>query len=146
MARLRERRRMDRGDVAIMQRDWTRGMTSKAASTNFIGAGSLNAHLEPRTSTNALGDMDRALSYIHGDQRIITAPVEGKSTQNLLLPINAADIVVAYNFGYATMVSAQSLHSKQWCHVCHPVAQLFRQMKNNNLRFGVLTSATRTYF
>ena len=111
----------------------------------------LNVHLDHRTSTDAIGDMDRALSYI-GDadatgvvQHHLIAPVEGKSTQNLLLAVGAAAIAAAYNDGYNTMTTYHR-RNKTWCHVCRPLAQLFRQMKNNNIRFGVLTSATRTYF
>ena len=111
----------------------------------------LDVHLEHRTSTNAIGDMDRALSYINGTdadgavRRNLIAPVECKSTQNLLLPLGATEIADAYNEGYKTMTT-QRFRSATWCHVCHPLAQLFRQMKNNSIRFGVLTSATRTYF
>ena len=111
----------------------------------------LDVHLEHRTSTNAIGDMDRALSYINGTdadgavRRNLIAPVECKSTQNLLLPLGATEIADAYNEGYMTMTT-QRFRSATWCHVCHPLAQLFRQMKNNSIRFGVLTSATRTYF
>ena len=111
----------------------------------------LDVHLEHRTSTNAIGDMDRALSYINGTdadgavRRHLIAPIECKSTQNLLLPLGATEIADAYNEGYMNMTT-QGFRSATWCHVCRPLAQLFRQLKNNSIRFGVLTSATRTYF
>ena len=105
----------------------------------------LGVQLLHRTETDSIGDMDRALSYIRADQKHCIAPVEGKSTQNLLLPVGAVEVANSYNNGYATMLN-NSCRSREWCHVCHPLAQLFRQMKNNRIRFGVLTCATRTYF
>lgn len=105
----------------------------------------LGVQLLHRTETTAFGYMDRALSYTHADQNRCIAPVEAKSTQNLLLPMGAVEVATSYNYGYATMLDS-SLRSREWCHVCRPLAQLFRQMKNNSIRFGVLTCATRAYF
>ena len=93
----------------------------------------LGVHLLHRTETDSIGDMDRALSYIRADQNHCIAPVEGKSTQNLLLPVGAVEVANSYNNGYATMLN-NSYRSREWCHVCHPLAQLLRQMKNNRIR------------
>jgi hypothetical protein len=124
----------------IDEEDEIRYLSSAIALVEALGV-----HLLDRTEAAVFGDMDRALSYIHADQQRFIAPVEAKSTQNLLLPVEAVEVANSYNNGYATMLN-NSVRSREWCHVCHPLAQLFRKMKNNRIRFGVLTCATRTYF
>jgi len=106
--------------------------------------------LTHRTETDSIGDADRVLAYSHNHNAAHAkkrgfAPVESKSTQNLLLPIEAVEVASSYNNCYQSMLNT-GVRSREWCHVCQPLAQLFRQMKNNLIRFGVLTCATRTYF
>jgi hypothetical protein len=125
--------------MMINEEDEIRYLSSAIAYLRALGV-----HLLHRTETAAIGDMDRALSYIHADQRHCIAPVEGKTTQNLLLPVGAVQVANSYNNGYATMLKT-SVRSREWCHVCHPLAQLFRQMKNNHIRFGVLTCVRTGY-
>lgn len=69
---------------------------------------------------------------------------ETKSTHNLPLPMKAADLVQQYNNAFAN--GSPNPSDDQIRHVGHPISQLVGYMILNRCRFGLLTSATRTYF
>jgi hypothetical protein len=67
--------------------------------------------------------------------------VEVESTHRLALPMLATDVVRVYDDGpgnYAQRVRAQRVRN--------PIGQILRYMVLNEVRFGALTSGTRTYF
>ena len=72
---------------------------------------------------------------------------EAKSTQNLPLPMDAREVVRQYNDAFAsTDQDPTEAQVRAWSHVGHPVSQLVGYMILNRCRYGMLTSATRTYF
>lgn len=72
---------------------------------------------------------------------------EAKSTQNLPLPMDAGEIVRQYNDAFASKDQNPTAEQvRAWSHVGHPVSQLVGYMVLNRCRYGMLTSATRTYF
>ncbi|CAB9524249.1 expressed unknown protein [Seminavis robusta] len=83
----------------------------------------------------------------HRGKKRIAIVGEAKSTHNLPLPMGAHDIVNQYNDAVASSrldpTRAQIL---AWSHVGRPVSQLIGYMILNRCRYGMLTSATRTYF
>jgi len=83
----------------------------------------------------------------HRGKKRIAIVGEAKSTHNLPLPMGAQDIVNQYNDAVASSsldpTRAQIL---AWSHVGLPLSQLIGYMILNRCRYGMLTSATRTYF
>lgn len=72
---------------------------------------------------------------------------EAKSTQNLPLPMDAREVVLQYNDAFASNdQDPTAAQVRAWSHVGHPVSQLVGYMILNRRRYGMLTSATRTYF
>jgi hypothetical protein len=69
--------------------------------------------------------------------------VETKSTHSLTLPMLATEVVLAHNAGRVKGEGNNALAEER---VCHPIGQLLRYMVSNGLRFGALSSGTRTYF
>jgi hypothetical protein len=81
----------------------------------------------------------------------VTVICESKSTNNLLLPLDAEQCAQKYNEAYNKMYGANDIqeegtYSPSWSMVCHPLGQLFGYMLDNKCPFGALTSGTRTYF
>ena len=70
----------------------------------------------------------------------IAVVCESKSTHNLLLPIDASSLVRKYNEAHVAVVDQCQDHTTEWSHIGHPLAP------DNNRRYGVLTSGTRSYF
>jgi hypothetical protein len=93
-------------------------------------------------SRGLMGNMDFHVLSLSGQRTIMC---ESKSTQNLCLPLLAVDVATKYNAAYTALHVNNSARTTEW-NVCHPLAQLFRYMVDNQYRFGALTSATRTYF
>ena len=61
--------------------------------------------------------------------------------------MTAAAVVQQYNDAFANRSPAPSDNQiRAWSHVGHPMSQLAGYMILNRCRFGLLTSATRTYF
>ena len=59
----------------------------------------------------------------------------------------AADLVQQYNDAFENRIPDPSADQiRAWSHVGHPMSQLIAYMLLNRCRFGLLTSATRTYF
>ena len=72
---------------------------------------------------------------------------EMKSTQNLLLPELSSDVVSQYNQAYKDVwESKPPEYPDEYANVCHPLAQLIEYMISNTCRYGILSSATRSYF
>lgn len=76
----------------------------------------------------------------------ISVVCESKSTHNLLLPILASEMVTKYNHAHQVVVSEQHDRTIEWSNIGHPRALLVGYMADNQRRFGVLTSGTRSYF
>ena len=70
---------------------------------------------------------------------------EAKSTHDLPLPMSAAEVVHQYSHAFVAEDPSEE-HVRAWSHVGHPVSQLVGYLILNQCRFGLLTSATRTYF
>lgn len=78
-------------------------------------------------------------------ERVIVG--EAKSTHNLPLPMTAGTVVRQYNDAFNNRNNDPSPRQiRAWSHVGHPTSQLVGYMILNSCRFGLLTSATRTYF
>lgn len=72
---------------------------------------------------------------------------EFKSTQNLLLPLKATEVVSKYQEAYNDVILRREPRPNQWPNICHPFGQLLGHLTDSNFcRYGVLTSSTRTYF
>ena len=76
----------------------------------------------------------------------IAVVCESKSTHNLLLPIDASSLVRKYNEAHVAVVDQRQDRTTEWSHIGHPLAQLIGYLADNNRRYGVLTSGTRSYF
>ena len=72
--------------------------------------------------------------------------LEYKSSHNLTLPPMAHDVERRYKNGIAVERTNAGESLGDYCRVCEAPAQLFGYMKANSCRFGVLTSASRSYF
>ena len=72
---------------------------------------------------------------------------ETKSTHNLPIPMESRDIVNQYNEAIASSTGDPTpAQIRAWSHVGHPISQIIGYMILNRCRYGMLTSATRTYF
>lgn len=71
---------------------------------------------------------------------------EFKSTHNLPLPMTSKEVCDAYNKAYEEVVVAKCGRTSDWSRVCHPIGQTLGYMVENRRRYGVLSSATRSYF
>lgn len=74
---------------------------------------------------------------------------EFKSSHNLLLPVEATEIVRKYQEAYTAVynnIQGEEEHPLEWSNICHPLGQLLGYMVDKGCRYGILTSATRTYF
>lgn len=71
---------------------------------------------------------------------------EFKSTHNLHLPMTSMAVVAAYNRAYQDVVINRIGRTTEWSRICHPIGQLLGYMVENGRRYGVLSSATRSYF
>lgn len=85
--------------------------------------------------------------WLSSERQEIVVVGETKSTHNLPLPMAAGDVVQQYNDEFANRSANPSEDQiRVWSHVGHPLSQLIGYMILNRCRFGLLTSATRTYF
>jgi hypothetical protein len=75
----------------------------------------------------------------------VAACCEIKSTQNLLLPHAVTDVIEKYRLSLAKQIETKT-RSHELSRVCHPIGQLAGYMVDNKVRYGVLTSGTKTYF
>jgi len=104
---------------------------------------------EPSAISAVIGLPD-GVEYAGGDGKTagrIAAIVEVKSSQNLLLPNQFDQLQNLYKTGVANQRERKSsARSQEWSQVCHPLGQLFAYMVDNNVRFGALCSASKTFF
>ena len=86
--------------------------------------------------------------WLANERQELVVVGEVKSTHNLPLPMTAADLVQQYNDALANRERDDPSKDqvRAWSHVGHPISQLIGYMVLNRCRFGLLTSATRTYF
>eukprot|EP00529_Nitzschia_sp_RCC80_P019864 CAMPEP_0113448910 /NCGR_PEP_ID=MMETSP0014_2-20120614/5017_1 /TAXON_ID=2857 /ORGANISM="Nitzschia sp." /LENGTH=425 /DNA_ID=CAMNT_0000340151 /DNA_START=539 /DNA_END=1816 /DNA_ORIENTATION=+ /assembly_acc=CAM_ASM_000159 len=73
--------------------------------------------------------------------------IEMKSSHNLLLPNNFAELKKGYEESFREQTKDRTTsRPTNWSHICHPLAQLFAYMIDNSVRFGVLLSVSKAYF
>ena len=80
-----------------------------------------------------------------GERLKPSAVFEVKSSQSLLVPNEFADIQQKYMNGLG-WVTNRNEQKDEWCHVTHPIGQILGYMVDNNCRYGVLCSASKSYF
>jgi hypothetical protein len=109
-------------------------------------AGFCNYFWGARNGLSVQSKPDLVLFVGDGDKKVLVAPIEMKSTHNLLLPDAASAVTDAYIRAYESLTTPSRPRSALWANVAHPFGQIVRQMVENKRRFGVLSSATRTFF
>jgi len=76
-----------------------------------------------------------------------TIVMECKSSHNLLIPNEIHELKQRYENAVKHQMQSQSKdRSSDWSHICHPFGQLLAYMLDNNVRFGALCSASKTFF
>ena len=84
---------------------------------------------------------------VHGNENRVTSIIEVKSSQNLLIPNAATEVCNRYNRAFTHQVQTRSPErSLDWSRIGHPVAQMLGYMIDNNVMYGALCSASKTYF
>jgi hypothetical protein len=73
--------------------------------------------------------------------------IECKGSQNLLIPNEFNSLQSLYNAAvHDQAVTRSTARSQDWSQVCHSLGQLFAYMVDNGVRFGALSSASKTFF
>ena len=80
-----------------------------------------------------------------GERLKPSAVFEVKSSQSLLVPNEFADIQRKYRKGL-DWITNRNEQKDEWCHVTHPLGQILGYMVDNDCRYGVLCSASKSYF
>jgi hypothetical protein len=87
------------------------------------------------------------VTFVDEKNSILSAVIEFKSSQNLLVPNDFAALKEKYEAAFLLQNTTQSIQRpKDWSQIGHPFAQLFGYMLDNQTRFGALCSGSKTYF
>jgi hypothetical protein len=83
------------------------------------------------------------------DTITVTAVVEIKSSHNMLLPASAQEVAEVYNEHCRTAARTNDISAdagRVWSRIGHPVGQTVGYMENKMVKFGAVSSGTRTFF
>jgi hypothetical protein len=134
---------LDRATTKKSNESGEQGKLIDNLDSTLVRSGIVHDILETLVGGIVKGRIDFCLMK---DDTSISIICESKSTQNLLLPIEAKLCVEKYNAAFNEMMTNEGSQTTEWSRIGHPLGQLICYMVDNAHRYGALTSGTRTYF